>query len=100
GFMFIATLTLALGIGATTAIFSVVNGVVLRPLPFAHSERMVQLWGLSAKGTDLAFADPTFDAVLQQNRSFSAVAEMASWPLSIVNDGEATRVLGATVSRQ
>ena len=44
-FAIVAALTLALGIGATTAIFSVVNGVVLQPLPFGRSEQMVQLWG-------------------------------------------------------
>jgi putative ABC transport system permease protein len=100
GFAFIATLTLALGVGATTAIFSVVNGVVLRPLPFARSEQMVQLWGLDSKGHQLAFADPTFDAVEQDTRSFSAVAEYAQSGMSIVDDGEVERVPAAAVSKQ
>ncbi|MDB4911314.1 MAG: macB 28, partial [Gemmatimonadetes bacterium] len=100
GFAFIATLTLALGVGATTAIFSVVNGVVLRPLPFARSEQMVQLWGLDSKGHQLAFADPTFDAVAQGTRSFSAVAEYAQGGMSIVDDGEVERVRATAVSKQ
>jgi putative ABC transport system permease protein len=100
GFAFIATLTLALGVGATTAIFSVVNGVVLRPLPFTRSEQMVQLWGLDSKGRQLAFADPTFDAVAQDTRSFSAVAEYSRRGMSIVDDGEAERVRAAIVSKQ
>jgi putative ABC transport system permease protein len=100
GFAFIATLTLALGVGATTAIFSVVNGVVLRPLPFPRSEQMVQLWGLDSKGRQLAFADPTFDAVARDTRSFSAIAEYSRRGMSIVDDGEAERIRAAFVSRQ
>ena len=100
GFAFVATLTLALGVGATTAIFSVVNGVVLRPLPFDHPDQIVQLWGLDSKGRDLSFADPTFDAVATDTRSFSGVAEYSRRGMSIVNDGEAEQVRAATVSRQ
>jgi putative ABC transport system permease protein len=100
GFALIATLTLALGVGSTTAIFSVVNGVVLRPLPFAHSEQMVQLWGLDSKRHHLAFADPTFDAVASGTRSLSSVAEYAQNGISIVDDGEVERVLATAVSKQ
>ena len=100
GFAFIATLTLALGVGATTAIFSVVNGVVLRPLPFARAAQMVQLWGIDAKGHQLSFADPTFDAVARDTRSLAAVAEYAQNGMSIVDDGEVERVRATAVSRQ
>src|SRR5579884_2413863 len=68
-FSAVAALTLALGIGSTSAIFSVVNGVVLEPLPFDQSDRIVQVWAVNAKGSPVQLADPTFDVLAQQNRS-------------------------------
>lgn len=101
GFTFVAALTLALGVGATTAIFSVVNGVVLRPLPFESSEQMVQIIGIDAKGQSLtAMADPTFDAVSLGTRAFSALAEYQATQLSVVANGEPRGVKAALVSRQ
>src|SRR2546422_4012305 len=76
GFTLIAVLTLALGIGANTAIFSVVNAVLLRPLPFKDSERLVMVWN---RGAEAAGGDRTPLAVADlldwraQNRSFESV---------------------------
>ncbi len=101
GFAVVAALTLALGIGGTTAIFSVVNGVLLRPLPFDRSEQMVQLFGIDSKTKPmLNFADPTFDYVAEQNRSFSALAEYNFSGMSVSIGDDALRVTGSAVTKQ
>src|SRR4030095_14860426 len=77
GYSFIAVITLALAIGANTAIFSVINGVLLRPLPYKESERLVLVWN---KGAEAAGGDrtPLAEADLidwrTQNHSFESVA--------------------------
>ena len=78
GFTAVAVLTLALGIGANTALFSVVNGVLLRPLPFPEQERLVTLWESSpAQGIDQqAVSPPTFADWQAQSSAFE---EMAFW---------------------
>src|SRR5262249_50941607 len=101
GFSLAAAFTLALGIGATTSLFSVVNGVLLKALPFAGPDRIVQITGLTAKGTLLHnFADPTFEAIAARNRSLAAVAEMNSYSVTVSNDGEALRLPASWVTKQ
>jgi putative ABC transport system permease protein len=100
GFAAVAALTLALGVGATTAIFTVVNGVVLQPLPFDHPQQIVQLWGLDANGQHIRFADPTFDHLAAENRTLSAVAEYTEYGMSLAEHGEVVRVHAALVSKQ
>jgi hypothetical protein len=85
--------------GATTALFSVVNAVLLKSLPFPVPDRIVQVTGLNAKGDVLRnFADPTFEAIAERNRSISAIAEMNSYYVTVSNDGEAMRLSASWVS--
>ncbi len=77
GFTAVAVLTLALGIGATTAIFSVVYGVLLRPLPYADPDRIVAVFEVTSKGRPSRLADPNFDDFRDQSRSFQAMAKYA-----------------------
>jgi putative ABC transport system permease protein len=78
GFTAIAVITLALGIGANTAIFSVVNGVLLRPLPFDDPERIVWLWDTQPQLPTAPAAVPDFLDWKDQNHSFESLAAYQS----------------------
>jgi putative ABC transport system permease protein len=74
GFTMVTVVTMALGIGATTAIFSVVNGVFLRPLPYPNAERLMQPLTIFANGFQGTFSYPNFEDVQDQNRTFAGLA--------------------------
>ncbi len=76
GFTIIAAITLALGIGANTAIFSVVDAVLLRPLPFKNPEQLVSLWGYGVQEPEAkyVFSFPDFLEYKSRGQSFSAMA--------------------------
>jgi hypothetical protein len=76
GFSLVAIATLALGIGANSAIFSVVDTVLLRALPYPHPEQLVNIWGTTARGANTRQAEslPDMFDFRAQSRSFSAVA--------------------------
>jgi len=99
GFTATAVLTLALGVGATTAIFSVVYGVLLRPLPYRHSEQIVRLWEQNDKGGRMNFADPNFEDVRAQNHSLQGMAEYYSGLENVIARNEPSRTMTAHVSR-
>src|SRR5712671_5341316 len=83
GFTAIAVLTLALGIAATTAIFSVVYGVLLRPLPYNDPSRIVSIFEVTPKGTWNRLADPNFDDFRDQSGSFEAIAKYSAYTGSV-----------------
>lgn len=98
GFTAVAVFTLALGIGATSAIFSVVYGVLLRPLPYPKPNQILDLRELNAKGGTMSFADPNFDDVREQSRSLQGVAEYGAALESVSGGAEPSRAMVATVS--
>ena len=102
-FTIIAVLTLALGIGANTAIFSVVNAVLLKPLPFPAPDELVAIGGIDLNETASppklsSMCYPDFFDFREQNRSFSSVAAYRYRNLALVDEQEAQSVLGITVS--
>ena len=89
GFTAVALLTLALGIGANTAIFSVVNAVLLRPLPYADPERIVWLWDTIPQLPTAPTSLPEFLDWKQQNRSFEHLAAFQTGNM-FIDSGDGT----------
>jgi len=99
GWSALAVLTLGLGLGAVTAIFSVVYGVLLRPLPYPRPDRLVAVWEVMSGGRHARLADPNFEDFRAQNHTFSALAKHAEWTASVTGLQEPVRVDVAAVSR-
>src|SRR4026207_737162 len=99
GFTLVAVVTLALGIGANTAIFSLVNSILLRPLPFREPDRVVRLIQASPKlGLDTwGVSQADFAAYREQNRSFETVALYNSTAINLTGSGEPERLPMANV---
>lgn len=101
GFSLVAIITLVLGIGATTAIFSVVNAVLLRPLPYPDPDRLVFIREVGSKGGQMALAAPNFADLQERNQSLEAIAGAAgSFPLVTTAANSALRARVSIVSHQ
>ncbi|HEV2290154.1 MAG TPA: ABC transporter permease [Candidatus Acidoferrales bacterium] len=99
GFSVMAILTLALGIGAATSIFSVVDAILLRPLPYPNPQQLVTVWELEAHGHRAHPADPNFLDFRAQNRTLSALAMFAAIPESVSGGSEPTRMNVGLISQ-
>ena len=98
GFTAVVALTLALGIGANVALFSVVNGVLLNPLPFPQPDQLVTL-DQSKPNFDMgAIPYPNFRDLQKENRTFTAMAISRGFAFSLIGTGEAERVSARLVS--
>jgi putative ABC transport system permease protein len=98
GFTLIAVLTLALGIGANTAIFSVVNAVIIRPLPYPEPDRLVILDEVPPGGGQFAIAPGNFVDWRDQNGSFVGMAAFQRMSLNLTGHGEAELLPGLRLS--
>ena len=102
GFTIIAVLTLGIGIGASTAMLSLVQDVLLRPLPYAHPDRLYAIWASSESTgqTKVAASGPDFEDYLDQNRSFVRLAEyIPRFTFTWTGDGEPRLVTCTSVSQ-
>lgn len=94
GFTFVALITLALGIGGTTAIFSIVDGVLLRPLPYSDPGRILRIDRVGLNGGLDSFAAPDYRDLKKDATSFSAIAGYRSDVVDMTGRSEPVRIVG------
>ena len=98
GFTVVAVLTLAIGIGGNTAIFSIVNGVLLNPLPFPHPDQLVTLDESKPNFPQGSISYPNFLDWRKDNRTFSSMALARGYSFSLTGRGDAEQVKASFVS--
>src|SRR5690348_2115645 len=96
----IMVFTLALAIGAATSIFSVVYGVLLRPLPFIEPDRIMAIFEVNSVGHWSHLADPNFDDFRDQSRSFEAMAKYTDYETSVSGPTQPIRTTIGVVSAE
>jgi putative ABC transport system permease protein len=97
GFAAVAILTLALGIGANTAIFSVINTALLRPLPYADDSRLVFIWN-TRNGIPEPLGPGRMMDIRSQATSFSGFAGISHMSFTLTGSGDPERILGSSVA--
>jgi predicted permease len=100
GFAAVAVLTIALGIGGTTALYSVVNAVLLRSFGYADSGRLIQISGTNKQGQPTGVSAPDFQAIQRQARSFQQVGASRVQAFTLTGLREPVNVYGRQVTRE
>ena len=98
GFTLLCVLTIALAIGVNTAVFSMVDALLLRPLPYSNPQKLVNLWESIRQAGRGGVATPNLVDLQQQARSFEALAAWSSIEADVVDKNHADRLLGENVS--
>src|SRR5260370_9696505 len=100
GFTLVAAFTLGLGIAANTTIFSLINGVLLRPLPYPHADRLVTLWTSypAAKGQPDVFSAPNYLDVAARSQTLEAVGGYTDFSFTLAGDGPPEYIPGIRMS--
>src|SRR5262245_984461 len=98
GFAAVVALTLALGIGATTAIFSAVKPVLFDSLPYPNADRVAVIWDHATDGSQIDLTFGTYREIVQRSRAFDAIAAMKPWQPTLTGAAEPERLEGQRVS--
>ncbi|HEY2830324.1 MAG TPA: ABC transporter permease [Thermoanaerobaculia bacterium] len=98
GFTSVAVLTLAVGIGASTSIFSIVGAVLLAPLPYPHPQQIVRVWEQAPDGHRMNLAAPNLDDFRNQNGTFASLAAYGLWDVAMSGGSEPVRAQLGVVS--
>ena len=98
GFTAVAVLTLALGIGANTATFTIVDTVLLKPLPYDQPGRLVRVWEAPQPGQRPSVSPGAFLDWKEHNTVFESLSLLQNTPLNLAGDGEPERINGLAMS--
>jgi putative ABC transport system permease protein len=103
GFTIIAALTLGLGIGASAAVFSVINAVLLRPLPYPHAERIAFLWRLAPAGSNVGYDEipwalRDFEQLSRDSKSFECMGAFKGDTFNFTGSSEPALLEGIRAS--
>jgi putative ABC transport system permease protein len=98
GFAIVSVLTLALGIGASTAIFSAVNPVLFEPLPYPQAGRIMMIWDAGRNESRLDVTFGTYRELVERSRTFENVAVWKAWQPTVTGPNEPERLVGQRVT--